>query len=386
MFKTTDGFFEYMLMPFRLSNALATFSRLMNQVLKPFLGDLVIVYIGNILVYRQTYVEHVRHVHEVVEKFLKKVILINLEKSTYFQKKLVYLRHIISKNGVQMDPQKIHAIVKWPSPQIVTKLQIFHRMVNVYCKYIQHFSKSSYTLTWLIKRDKKNSWNKKVKKSFKELMKHMTTSPIFVLPNFQEMVEVQNYARGLAIGGLLFQDNKLIALFSEKLNEMMKWYYTHNLEFYAVVQALRNQRHYLLPKEFMLETDHNALNYLQNQEKLQAQHAKWVRFLQEYSFVIKHKPSVENKGGHLSRKRSLLAINGVLSRCKCLMITIEVEISKMQAIKDLYVNDSDFQEVFSHVLIPCPVKGRSLKTTLSKRDICFSTRSYVHLNVLCKHG
>ena len=120
-----------------------------------------------------------------------------------------------------------------------------------------------------------------------------------------------------------------------------------------VVQALKNWRHYLLPKEFVLETDHSALKYLQSQEKLQARHAKWVSFLQEYLFIIKHRPGVENKvADALSRKRSLAAIRGVNSQGKCLACILEVEVTDLASIKSLYGEDVDFGGIFGKCLEP----------------------------------
>ena len=94
----------------------------MNQVLKPFIGKSVIVYLDDILVYSRTYSDHVMHVRQVLEKWREKELLVNPEKSIYCQKELVYLSHIISENGVRMDPKKICAIVEWPRPKTVTEI------------------------------------------------------------------------------------------------------------------------------------------------------------------------------------------------------------------------------------------------------------------------
>lgn len=127
-FKTSDGFYEWMVMPFIISNAPATFSRLMNQVLKPFLSKSVIVYLDDILIYSSTYGDHILHVRQVLEKLWEEKLLVNPKKSLYFQQELVYLGHIVSEKGVRMDPKKIRAIVDWPRPKTVTKIRSFHSM------------------------------------------------------------------------------------------------------------------------------------------------------------------------------------------------------------------------------------------------------------------
>ena len=81
----------------------------------------------------------------------------------------------------------------------------------------------------------------------------------------------------------------------------------YDQEFYAIVQALKNWRHYLMPKEFVLYTDHKALQYLGSQHKLNQTHLKWVEYLQSFTFVIKHKSGVTKKVANaLSRRRTLL--------------------------------------------------------------------------------
>ena len=179
-----DGFYEWMVMPFGLSNAPTKFSRLMNQILKPFLGKSVIVYLDDILVFSKTYSEHVMHVRRILETLREQRLQVNAKKRVYCQEELVYLGHIISEKRVRMDLKKIRAIVEWPRPKTVTKICSFHGMVNVYRKYIRHFLEISASLTKLIKKDKWFEWNSKAEKAFNELKWRMTTSPVLVLPNF----------------------------------------------------------------------------------------------------------------------------------------------------------------------------------------------------------
>ena len=170
-------------MPFELSNALTTFSRLMNQVLKPFLGKFVIVYLDDILVYNRTHEEHILHMREVLEKLREKELLVKPDKSVYCQKELVYLGHIILE-GVRMDPEKIRAIVEWPRPKMVTDIRSFHNMVNVYRKYIWHFSEIAAPLTRVTKKDQKFEWNDEVERDLEELKRRMTTILVLVFLDF----------------------------------------------------------------------------------------------------------------------------------------------------------------------------------------------------------
>jgi hypothetical protein len=129
------------------------------------------------------------------------------------------------------------------------------------------------------------------------------------LPDFTKLFEVECDASGLGIGGVLSQERHPIAYFSDKLNDAKLRYSTYDKEFYAVVQALRHWCHYLLPKEFVIYSNHDALRHLNSQKKLNFRHASWVEYLQRYNFALKHKAGIENKAADaLSRRVTLLSM------------------------------------------------------------------------------
>ena len=115
------------------------------------------------------------------------------------------------------------------------------------------------------------------------------------LLDFNKVFYVDCDANGSPIGAILSQEGEPIAYFNEKLNDAKKKYYVYDQEFYAIVQALKKWRHYLLPKEFVLYTDHQALQYLNSQGKLNQRHLKWVEFMQSYTFLSKHRSGRSNR-------------------------------------------------------------------------------------------
>ena len=123
----------------------------------------------------------------------------------------------------------------------------------------------------------------------------MTEALVLRYPDFTKVFGVSCDASGVGIGGVLSQEGHPIAFFSEKLNDAKRRYSTYDKEFYAIVQSLHFWTFYLLPTEFVLFSDHQALRYLNSQNKLNARYAKWVEFLNEYSFVINHRSGIENK-------------------------------------------------------------------------------------------
>ena len=118
---------------------------------------------------------------------------------------------------------------------------------------------------------------------FETLKQKVVESPILVLPDFNKVFQVECDASGNAIGFLLSQEGKLVAFFSEKLNDAKRKYSMYDQEFYAIVQALKKWKHYLIPKEFVLYTDHKSLQYLGSQHKLNQRHIKWVKYLQSFT-------------------------------------------------------------------------------------------------------
>lgn len=137
-FKIEEGLYEWLVMPYGLTNALSTFMRLMNEVLKEFLGKLVIVYLDDILIFSTTLEEHIMHIHRVFEMLREEKMLTNLKKYSFVKR--LYLGIIVSTEGLKLDPEKVKAILEWPTPRIATKVRPFHGLDIFYRKFIRSFS------------------------------------------------------------------------------------------------------------------------------------------------------------------------------------------------------------------------------------------------------
>lgn len=166
----------------------------------------------------------------------------------------------------------------------------------------------------------------------------MTEAPILKLPDFEKIFEVSCDVSEVGIGGVLNQEGHPIAHFSKKLNEAKQKYSIYNKESYAVGQVLRYWWHYLLPKEFVLYYDHQALKHLNSQKYLNLQHAKWVEFLKEYTFVLEHWDWTDNKA------------TNALSRVVVILNNVGANVIEFDGIKEKCPSCPNFGEIYLSIV------------------------------------
>jgi hypothetical protein len=340
-FKTNEGLYEWLVMPFGQTNALSTFMRLMNEILKDCIGKFMVIYLDDILIFSKTKEEHLRHLTLVMKRLQQEKLSINLKKSSFMNTELIYLGFVISSNELKMDPEKVKVIREWSSPRSMFEVRSFHGLASFYRNFIRDFSGICAPMMDTVKKWHKSfKWTEEAEKSFNILKEKITEQPILVLPNFEKTFQVRCDASGVAIGAVLSQDNRPVAYFSEKLNETKRKYSTYDKEFYAIIQALKKWRHYLVPQEFVSYRDNQALQFITRQEKLNQRHAKWVEYMQKFTFVIKHIAGNTNK------------VVDVLSR-KCLILQeFQVKTLGFEHLKDIYCDDTDFKEAYEECTIP----------------------------------
>jgi hypothetical protein len=234
-----------------------------------------------------------------------------------------------------MDPEKVDAIKNWPSPKSVFEVRSFHGLSSFHRKFIRNLSGISTPMMDMVKkRHKYFHWTEEAEKSFNLLKKRITKQPILVFPYFNKTFQVKCDASGFAIGAVLSQDDRPITYFNEKLNEAKFKYSTYDKEFYAVIQELKKCRHYLVPKELVLYSDNHALQFVTQQEKLNQKHAKWVEFMQNFTFVTNHISRTANK-----------VVDALTRKC-LLMQEFRVKNLGFDNLKEMYRDHLDFKEAY----------------------------------------
>ncbi|CAI5460704.1 unnamed protein product [Closterium sp. Yama58-4] len=182
-FRTRYGSYEYLVMPFGLCNAPATFQAKMNHILRPLLDECVVVYLDDILIYSKNMKEHVEHLRKVFEILRKNKFYVKLSKSDFAFKKVQFLEHMVSAEGVHVDPRKIEAVKKWKVPENVKELQQFLGFANYYNRFVPQYAKIAAPLTDLLKKDTPFKWDTPHQQAMEQLQTALTTAPVLILPN-----------------------------------------------------------------------------------------------------------------------------------------------------------------------------------------------------------
>ena len=231
-------------MPFGLTNAPATFMDLMNRIFRPYLYQLVIVFI-DILIYSGSGEEHAEHLRTILQTLREHRLYAKLSKCPFWLDSVAFLGHIVSAEGISVDSQKVEDILNWKPPTSVTEIRSFLGLAGYYRKFVEGFSKIATPLTRLTKKEEPFLWSEACQQSFDELKRRLTSAPVLTLPSGQDGFVVCCDAPRQGLGYVLMQNDKVIAYASRQLKKHEQNYPTHDLELAAVVFALRIWRHYL---------------------------------------------------------------------------------------------------------------------------------------------
>ncbi|KAI9161122.1 hypothetical protein LWI28_014596 [Acer negundo] len=249
---------------------------------------------------------HIQHIREVSCILRREKFFAVAKKYVFMTPKVLFLGYIISGEGLQVDESKIEAVRHWPQPKTITEVRSFHGLASFYRLFIPQFSSIMAPVTECMK-GVKFQWTPEAEEGFQKIKEQLTTAPILVLPDFSQPFELHSDASKVGIGAVLSQAGKPVAYFSEKMIGSRVRYSTYDIEFYSVVQAVKHWRHYLFHHEFILYIDHDSLRHLHSQDKISSRHAAWSAYLQQFTFVLKHKAGVSNRvADALSRRVNLL--------------------------------------------------------------------------------
>lgn len=308
-FSTPFGLYENLRMPMGVCNGPATFQRLMQSTMNDLIFQIMLVYLDDIMVYSQTFQEHLERLEVVFNRLKETGLKVKLEKCHFLQQEVRFLGHQISADGIGTDPEKVNAVKQWPVPSTVKELRSFLGFCSYYRRFIEGFSKIAGPLHDLVNLclnagslSKVNQmlltlWTTDCQTSFEVLKGKLTCAPILGFADFTRPFIVETDASSHGLGAVLYQQQgdkkRVIAYASRRLRNAEKNdrnYSSMKLELLALKWAISEKfRGYLLGSKFTVITDNNPLCHIQT-AKLGAIEQRWVPQLAVFDFDVKYRP------------------------------------------------------------------------------------------------
>ncbi|KAL4008013.1 hypothetical protein ACER0C_001865 [Sarotherodon galilaeus] len=317
------GFWEFNRMPQGVTNAPSTFQRLMERCM----GDMhlkdALVFLDDVIVFSRTLEEHEERLMKVLTRLKEFGLKLSPEKCVFFQTSVRYLGHVVSRNGVQTDPEKISALKTWPVPQTLRELKSFLGFAGYYRRFVKGYSsivKPLHNLTSGYppshKKSKANTrqiahqyhdpkepfggrWTPACQQAFESVIKSLTTAPVLAFADPQKPYMLHTDASTTGLGAVLYQEQegqlRVIGYASRGLSRSENRYPAHKLEFLALKWSVTEKfSDYLYGNHFTVVTDSNPLTYILTSAKLDATSYRWLAALSTFSFKLLYRPGKQN--------------------------------------------------------------------------------------------
>ncbi len=333
------GFWEFNRMPQGITNAPSTFQRLMERCMGDIHLKEVLVFLDDLIVYSDSLEEHESRLISVLGRLREYGLKLSLDKCKFFQTEVRYLGHIVSREGVKTDPEKIRALKTWPRPQNLKELKSFLGFSGYYRRFIKDYSKIVKPLTNLTagyppqrkgskvatkgqylntKEPFAERWSRECHEAFKTIIDKLTSAPILGFADSELPYTLHTDASTTGLGAALYQEQdgqtRVIAYASRGLSRSESRYPAHKLEFLALKWAIVDKFHdYLYGSQFTVVTDNNPLTYLLTTAKLDAASYRWLAALSTFTFNIKYRAGKHNMDadGLSRRPQDVLEDDGV---------------------------------------------------------------------------
>lgn len=308
------GFYECNRMSMGLCNAGSTFQRLMEKCMGELNLNDCLIFIDDILIFSQTFDQQINRIESVFKRLRDNGLKLKPSKCEFLKTSVTYLGHIISKDGIETDPQKIEVVQKWKKPTNVTQLRRFIGFAGYYRRFVENFSKIAHPLYSLLEGHGTNDTKQRKKKAkkktpwtwgidqdaaFQTLIDKLVSAPVLAYADYTKPFVVHTDASSAGLGAVLYQVQdgvkKVIAYASRGLRPPERRYPAHKLEFLALKWAVTDKfRDYLYGTTFEVITDNNPLTYVLTTAKLDATGHRWIASLANFNFSIKYRAGKKN--------------------------------------------------------------------------------------------
>ncbi|XP_022933277.1 uncharacterized protein LOC111440356 [Cucurbita moschata] len=212
---------------------------LTNRVFKECLDSFVIVFIEDILIYSKTDLEHQEHLRKALTILRENKLYAKFSKCEFWLRQVSFLGHVVSKDEIFVDPNKIEAVTKWKRPTTITEIRSFLELAGYYRRFVKDFARIATPLTQLTKKGVPFVWDDTCEASFQELKQRLVSAPVLTVPESSMGYVIYSDASKKGLGCVLMQHGKVVVYASRQLKDYEKNYPTHDLELAAVVFALK---------------------------------------------------------------------------------------------------------------------------------------------------
>ncbi|CAG2197363.1 unnamed protein product [Mytilus edulis] len=299
-FITHDNLYQFKRMPYGLNNACQSFQSLMTQVLRGLTWKHCLVYVDDVIIWSEDFDSHLQHLDLIFQRLKQANLKLRPNKCDFAKSEILYLGHIISKEGIKVDTSKTKAVETFPIPNNQHDVRSFLGLCNYYRKFVKSYAKIASPLNRLLTKDTPFKWTTDCQNAFETLKEALTSTPVLNFPNFNKPFIVSCDASGSAIGYILSQigdDEKehVIGYGGRALTPTEKNYTVTEQEMLALVSAVAYFHVYLATNKFTIYTDHKALTWLQTIKHTNSRLIRWALKLQEYNFDVIHRMGSRNQ-------------------------------------------------------------------------------------------
>ena len=292
-FATPDGLYQFRKLSFGLTNAPACFMRAMHLVLKGLCWSDCLVYLDDIIVFGRTLQEHRERLSLVLSRLSEAGLKINPKKCKLLSERVIVLGHVVTRDGISTDPEKVRVIKEWPVPEDESQLKAFLGTASYYRQFVPNYAAIAAPLHRASQKGERFRWTVQCEEAFASIKRKLTNAPILAFPQLDEPFILDTDASDKGLGAVLSQvqggNERVIAYAARALSKAEGNYSTTRKELLALVWGAEHFETYLYGRRFLARTDHSALQWLQNFKNPRGQVARWLERLSDFDFEVEHR-------------------------------------------------------------------------------------------------
>jgi len=293
-FATPDGPYQFRRLSFGLTNTPACFMRAMHLILKGLCWSDCLVYLDDIKIFGRTLEEHRERLSLLLSRLAEEGLKINPKKCKLLSEKVVVLGHVVTREGISTDPEKVRIIKEWPIPANATQLKSFLGTAGYYRQFIPNYAQIACPLYRAEQKGDNLTWTAECEEAFRKIKRHLSHAPIPAFPRLDVPFILDTDASDSGLGAVLSQvqdgQERVIAYAARALSKAERNYSTTRKELLALVWGSEHFETYLYGRRFLARTDHNALRWLRNFKSPKGQVARWLERLSDFDFEVQHRP------------------------------------------------------------------------------------------------